>query len=347
MELQLKLIKKIAPDLTQELIKRYRILKTVSLLQPCGRRTVVLSLGMTERTVRSEIELFSMQKLVQVSKSGMTVTEEGIAVLEGLGSIFSNLTGLFVLEEKLAKILGVKKVCIAQGNAEVSDHSHKEMGRLAMRYMLEKSTEQSYIAITGGASMKEVVSAVPEMSKGTAKMIVPARGSIGRKMELQADTLAVELASKLQGEYRLLHLPDNLSETALEEMKKQPEIAETVLEMAKTDILLLGIGNGLEMAEKRRLDKNVKKYLKDSGVVAEACGYYFDELGKVVYKTSSIAINFNEIPRIKEVILVAGGKTKAASILAVSHSIPNGVFVTDESAALEIIQLVNRRSKSE
>ena len=56
MEEKLQMVRKIVPDLTEELVKRYRILKTVRLLEPCGRRLVVISLGMTERTVRSEIE---------------------------------------------------------------------------------------------------------------------------------------------------------------------------------------------------------------------------------------------------------------------------------------------------
>ena len=103
MEHTLQLVKKIAPDLTEELIKRYRVLKTVRLLQPCGRRLVVLSLGMTERTVRSEIERLSAQNLVHVSKIGMSLTEEGMEVLCGLESIFSALTGLSVLEEQLAE----------------------------------------------------------------------------------------------------------------------------------------------------------------------------------------------------------------------------------------------------
>ena len=75
MEHTLQLVKKIAPDLTEEMVKRYRVLKTVRLLQPCGRRLVVLSLGMTERTVRSEIERLSAQNLVHVSKIGMSLTE--------------------------------------------------------------------------------------------------------------------------------------------------------------------------------------------------------------------------------------------------------------------------------
>ena len=71
---ELQLLRKIIPDMAEEMVKRYRILKTVKLLEPCGRRLVVLSLGMTERTVRSEIEKLNAQGLVKVSKTGMSVT---------------------------------------------------------------------------------------------------------------------------------------------------------------------------------------------------------------------------------------------------------------------------------
>ncbi len=338
MEDKLQLIRKIAPDLTEEMIKRYRVLKTVRLLQPCGRRMVVLALGMTERTVRSEIERFSVQKLVLVSKTGMVVTEEGMEVLEGLDTVFSIMTGLSVLEEKLAMLLGVKRVLIAQGDADVSERSRKEMGQLAMRHLLEKTDEKSCIAITGGSSMEDLVLAAPEMSKSMAKMVVPARGSIGRRMELQADTLAVQLAEKLQAEYRLLHLPDNLSETALEEMKKQPEILETIQEMERANILLLGVGNALDMAEKRRLDAEIMANLVKQDAIAEACGYYFNRSGEVLYRTRSIAIDFDQISKMDEVIVVAGGEKKAESILAVSKSIPSGIFITDEGAALKMLR---------
>ena len=102
--------------------------------------------------------------------------------------------------------------------------------------------------------MAELVQAVPEMTSQMARMVLPARGSVGRKLELQADTLAAKLAEKLLSDYRMLHLPDNLSAHVLEEMKQDPEVAETIEEMKQADILLLGVGNALEMAERRRLD---------------------------------------------------------------------------------------------
>ena len=338
----MQLIKKIAPDLTEEMVKRYRVLKTVRLLQPCGRRLVVLSLGMTERTVRSEIERLSAQNLVHVSKIGMSLTEEGIEVLEGLESIFSALTGLSVLEERLAETLGAQKVYIAQGDSADSERAQKEMGQLAARVLFENTEANLRIAIAGGSAMAELVHAVPEGLDTKAKMVLPARGSIGRRLELQADTLAAQLAEKLQADYRMLHLPDNLSPHVLEEMRKDPEVAETIEEMNQANILLLGVGNALEMAEKRRLDENICKQLAKDHAVAEACGYYFDGKGKVVYETRSIGIDFNEIDKMDCIIVVAGGQKKAESLMAVSHSIPNGIFVTDEEAALEILRLAGK-----
>ena len=149
----MQLIKKIAPDLTEEMIKRYRVLKTVRLLQPCGRRLVVLSLGMTERTVRSEIERLSAQALVHISKIGMSLTEEGMEVLEGLETIFSALTGLSILEERLTDALGAQKVFIAQGDSDSSERAQKEMGQLAARVLSENTTEDLRIAIAGGSAM--------------------------------------------------------------------------------------------------------------------------------------------------------------------------------------------------
>lgn len=342
MERKLQLVKKIAPDLIEEMVKRYRVLKTIRLLQPCGRRLVVVSLGMTERTVRSEIERLSAQKLVNISKIGMSLTEEGNDVLEGLEAIFSALTGLSILEERLTEALGAKKVWIAQGNSDSSDRAKKEMGQLAARILAEKATKERRIAIAGGSAMAELVQAMPEAGEQMAKMVVPARGSIGRRLELQADTLAARLAEKLHSDYRMLHLPDNLSDSVLCEMKRDPDIKETIEEMEQANILLLGVGNASEMAEKRHLNAQICDLLKKEHAVAEACGHYFDGKGRVVYVTRSIGINLHEIGKMESVIVVAGGERKAESLLAVSRSIPNGIFVTDEGAALEMLRIAGK-----
>lgn len=342
MENKLHLARKIVPDLTDELIKRYRILKTVKLLEPCGRRLVVVSLGMTERTVRSEIEKLNAQGLVKVSKTGMAVTEDGMEVLDGLHNLFSALTGLTELEEQVKEILGVKRVYLAQGDVDESERTRKEMAQIGARVLLDMTRKSSHIAITGGSTMAELVEAVPMMSMPKAEMILPARGSIGRKLELQADTLAAKLAEKLEADYRMLHLPDNLSKNVLEEMKEEAEIAETIEEMKRATILLLGVGNAMDMAQRRRLDQEVCRLLEEKNAVAEACGYYFNHDGDVVYETNSIGIDFEDVHRMGAVLVSAGGSKKAESLLALSKSMNNAVFVMDEGAARGMLRLAGK-----
>lgn len=339
MKEKLQMVKKIVPDLTDELIKRYRILKTVKLLEPCGRRLVVLSLGMTERTVRSEIEKLNAQGLIKVSKTGMSVTEDGMTVLEYLKPLFAELTGLSDLELRVKTLMGARGVMLAQGDCDENHRTQKEMAQIGVRLLLDIMKRNSRIAITGGTTMAALVEAIPTASTHHAQIVLPARGSIGRKLELQADTLAAKMAEKIGADYRMLHLPDNLSKNVLAEMRKEPEIADTIQELKYIDILLLGVGNALEMAEKRRLDDTVFQILKQKQAVAEACGYYFNHQGEVVYETNSIGVDFQEVHNIDHVIVSAGGKHKAASLLALSKSMSNAVFIMDEGAAREMLRL--------
>lgn len=181
MEEKLQMVRKIVPDLTEELVKRYRILKTVRLLEPCGRRLVVISLGMTERTVRSEIEKLNAQGLVKVSKTGMSVTEDGLSVLENLSDLFSSLTGMSELEEKVREILGAQRVLLAQGNSDESDRTVKEMAQIGARVLLENMRRSSRIAITGGTTMAALVEAMPYTAVQKAEMVLPARGQHRQK----------------------------------------------------------------------------------------------------------------------------------------------------------------------
>ena len=132
MEHKLQLIKKIAPDLTEEMIKRYRVLKTVRLLQPCGRRLVVLSLGMTERTVRSEIERLSAQALVHISKIGMSLTEEGMDCYMLTGAYgYPSPTLCGSVERDLVLIDRVVGAKIALSDHRSSEITYEELLRLA------------------------------------------------------------------------------------------------------------------------------------------------------------------------------------------------------------------------
>ena len=329
--------KRLAPDLTEEMVRRYRILKAIQLLQPAGRRSVAAAIGMPERMVRSEIDKLVTRKLISVSKIGMTITEEGADVLQNLAPMFVVLTGISAMEKELAERLGVEQVLIAPGDCDRDPNVKREMGRLAARAMLAVTDENDIIAVTGGSSLTAFVDEMPQFPERKAKMVLPARGSMGRRSELQAETLAIRLAGRLCAEYRMLHLPDSLSSAALEELKHDPEIAETMQEMAKVSMLLFGIGRGLEMAKKRHMSERSYQQLEENHTVAEACGSYFNAAGEVVHVSRSIGIDFDEISRIEHIIAIAGGESKADCICAVAARMRRGILVMDEGAAKYIL----------
>ena len=67
---------------------RMQILQYIRLMQPIGRRNLSASLGMTERVLRSEVQVLKEQNLVHVASSGMTLTEEGTAFSSCFGRLY-------------------------------------------------------------------------------------------------------------------------------------------------------------------------------------------------------------------------------------------------------------------
>ena len=71
----------IVPDLLLVMQKRYEILRSISVMEPVGRRTLANVLGLTERTLRSEVDFLKKQQLIDIQTSGMSITEKGYTLM--------------------------------------------------------------------------------------------------------------------------------------------------------------------------------------------------------------------------------------------------------------------------
>ena len=341
----LQMMKKIAPDEITALVRKYHILRAISLLEPVGRRTISLSLDFSERTVRNETEKLHIQQLIDVSREGMRVTEEGKKILTNIEPFVKYMDGITVLEKKLAHLLDIKEAYIAEVGCKSGQSVKKELGRIAADVVLHNINRESKIALTGGSTLADMVEAMPFSSSKKAQLVLPARGSIGGKLEQQADTLAAGLAERLGASYKLLQLPDHMSEKAFDEMKQEPFVQETIKEIRQADVLILGIGNALEMAKKRQVETQVYEILLKKGAVAEMLGYYLDSKGTIVYTSYSIGLRLEELSKMKKIIIVAGGKKKAESLIAVCQRMPQAILITDIAAAKEIIKLAEMKKQ--
>ena len=335
----LQIMKKIAPEEMDTIVKRYRILSFISSQEPIGRRSISLSLDFSERTVRNETEKLSRQKLIEVSREGMKVTQEGKRVLKEMKMFMQYIDALGEMEKKLSHILGIKEVHIAQGDYQSMQSVKKELAQIASNVLLHCVTKQSNVAITGGSTLANVVEAVPFLKNQKAKLVVPARGSVGGRLEYQADTLAAILAKKLNASYKLLHLPDHMSQKAFKEIKQEPAIEQTIQAIRQTDVLVVGMGNALEMAKKRQVDSQVYSFLLKERATAEMLGYYLDSSGNVVYASHSIGLRLEELKRMRKIIVVAAAKNKAEGLAAVCKRMPQAILITDATTAEEMIRL--------
>lgn len=334
----LRLQKKIVPELVDLLEKRYNILRTIYYNEPIGRRMLAGHLNLSERIVRTEISFLNEQGLISINTPGMTITEEGKKIVDKLKNYIHEIKGLSQIEDLIQNSLNLKKVIVVSGDAEEDPSIVKEIGKAAANYAKSFVHSGDVIAVTGGSTVKAVIDNFPKINNLKDVLVVPARGGMGKKVETQANTLSARLAEKLNGTYKMLHVPENLSDDIVESLIQQKEIKEVIDSIHKSNILIYGIGRAKQMGIKRGLSTRQLEKLEELGAVGEAFGCYFDKYSNVVWITPTLGININDINKLNLHIAVAAGKNKVDAILSTKFGDKNGVLVTDEGAALKIAE---------
>lgn len=332
----LESIAKIHPEFDRILRRRLSILQNVEIHQPIGRRALARHLKQTERVLRSEVELLERQNLIQIHPAGMYLTREGKKVLNQLYPVLLPFYGLSDLEAMVKKALQLEEVYIVPGDSETTDEVKREMGRIAGYYLKKNILSNDRIAITGGTSMAAMAEMMDTDQLYPDVMILPARGGLGERVDIQANTIAAELAKRIGGSYLLLQVPDQLSKEAYESLSEEPYIRERVEEIRKARMVFHGIGDALTMAMRRGADEGVIRLLKERKAVSEAFGVYFDAEGRMVYQMPTIGIRIEDLKG-KRCIAVAGGQHKAEAIRSFAKTRLFQILITDEGAARAVI----------
>ncbi|AWI03026.1 sugar-binding transcriptional regulator [Clostridium drakei] len=340
MEQLLKLQQKIVPELIELLEKRYNILRTIYYNQPIGRRVLANNLGIGERIVRTEINFLKNQNFIEINTPGMSITKNGEEIIDKLKDFIHEIKGLSDIENAIKESLKLKDVIIVPGDVYEDKTVMNELGRTAASYLKNAIKSDSIIGVTGGFTIKEVIDNMPKITHVKNVMVVPARGGLGRNVEIQANTLAAKLSDKIEGTYKLLHVPENLSDKAMSAMMEEEDIKSILSIIHNANMLIYGIGRADQMAQRRGLSSEEIQKIEEVGAVGEAFGYYFNKKGDIVYATSSIGARIDDISNIETRIAVSGGKNKAEAIISTEINNNNSVLITDEGAAREILSII-------
>ncbi|MFD2614000.1 sugar-binding transcriptional regulator [Paenibacillus gansuensis] len=334
----LNIQKQLLPDLIDVFRTRYRILHYVMLTGPVGRRTLANALNMTERVLRAEVDFLKEQGLVEIETIGIRISESGESLLLDMESVVTELFGLTDMEDRIRQAFGIQQVIIVPGNADDAPLVKRQMGHAVGQVLRKHVQPNDIIAVTGGSTMAEAADQLSRTTAWKGTWFVPARGGLGESLEFQANTIASMMAKKTGAQYRLLHVPDNISEDAYQSLMLEPNIQDIVQHIRKARIVIHGIGDAMVMARRRRVGEDTVRILQEKGALAEAFGYYFDKEGKVVHRTLMLGLRLEDIQGMELVVTVAGGRSKAEAILSVLRFGHQDVLITDEGAALELVK---------
>lgn len=188
--------------------------------------------------------------------------------------------------------------------------------------------------------MAEVANKMPEINSLKNILVLPARGSIGKDLETQSNNIAAKIATRINGNYKLLHIPDNIGKEALDTLMKFDEIKSLIDSIKKIDVLVFGIGRADTMAIRRNLSKDIINSIEKKKAVSEAFGYYFDISGNIVRESNTVGLNLDDFKNIKNVIGIAAGSKKADAILAITALRNDITLIIDEGAAKAILKKV-------
>lgn len=332
-----EIMEKLAPEAIQILRERYDLLRHIKSNQPVGRRQLCRLTSLSERTVRSETDYLKNRGYLQVGAAGIVISEAGEALLVEAEKTMAGFFSLYSMAERLQSLYHLREVHIVPGDSSFNSAVKQSLGRVAAEILHDQLGPNSVVAVAGGSTLAEVAAAMPEDHHWPQVCIVPARGGLDEDMELQAGTIAAVIARQLGAQYRLLHIPDHLEAEAVEMLMKNSYIREVISTIKSSDILIHGIGSALQMAQRRDLDPERIKVLRERSAVGEALRYYYDRNGKVVAETTGIGLEQTDLSNIKTIIAVAGGLDKVEAIRAVLQNGCQHILVTDEAAARGIL----------
>ncbi|CAM3902271.1 sugar-binding transcriptional regulator [Mesobacillus zeae] len=331
--------KRIMPDLVEVMQKRFQILQYINVMQPVGRRSLSGSLGLTERVLRSEVEFLKEQDLIRMSTQGMSLTEEGKDILDGLERIMREITGISRLEAQLKAKMGIRKVVVVPGDSDKSPWVKSELGNACAACMKDALREHDIIAVTGGSTMAAVAEMLPADFGEKNLLFVPARGGVGEDVKNQANSVSANMADRTGSRHRVFYVPDQVSSQIYESFTQEPYVNEVLGLIKSASMVLHGIGDAITMAERRNTNEaDMEKIVKGKGV-AEAFGYYFNEDGEIVHKVQTIGLQLDDLESIQHVYAVAGGFSKAKAIRSYMKQAPaSTILITDEGAARNLVQ---------
>jgi len=295
---------------------------------------------------QAEIAALIGASVSKVSRLLAEARRQGIVTIH----VAASRVGESEFEHELADRLGLQAVYVAPTRVSDASVASRAAALMAARMLPRLLPVQGVIGFSGGYTVSQLAHALEPMP-GADLTIVPLQGNwVEGGLHVHNDQVCRDAASGLQA--RALSLPAPMvvdRADTRDALLRDRSIRPVTSRWSELDVAVVGIGpapaiEGVDyLSVMGQLPEELRGELQHHGVVGDLCGHMFDAEGHFVEHEVSrrtLSISIDELRRVPRVVAVAGGQTKAISLLgAVRTGIPN-VLITDQLAAEHLAALL-------
>lgn len=255
------------------------------------------------------------------------------------------------IERRLCDAFGLRAAAVVKSVAGGDEaDARRTTGHFGAEFVHALVPDGACVAIAGGRTMRELVTAIPEANR-PGLTVIQAMGSIDSTVgPVDALELGRTLAQRWKGRFMTINTPAFVPDRATRDAFLQlPQLRELWSRLRNVDTALVGVGT-LEnsiFADHRVLSEQDAEALRKAGATGEICGRFFDRNGRecrTPWRDRVISIPLEQLQQVPLSIAVVAGADRAAALAAAIRGGLIRVLVIDEEGALALLQTSRTRS---
>nr|WP_244953934.1 sugar-binding domain-containing protein [Spelaeicoccus albus] len=243
------------------------------------------------------------------------------------------------LGDAVADALGLRRAVVVQPPSDPA-HLIDRLGQASMELLASLATPHMTIGLSWSRTLDAAARYLPSLAPCTVVQLVGA-------LQLRGSQHLLQVLARLDGTpgthtwplYTPLVVDE--SSTAID-LRRQPEIAETLAHADQLDLAMVAIGAWTqgESTVWAKVDENVRRAAGKAGAIAEISGRLLDRDGKPVHTDldkRTIGVSVEQLVQTPEVIAVARGASRADAVRAAVRSGIVTSLVIDSALAEAIL----------
>jgi lsr operon transcriptional repressor len=273
----------------------------------------------------------------------------------GLVSINLNTEYLdaFELSGELRRAFGLAEALVVPDHEKEPTDHHALNARIGLggaQFMSTHLRPGGSLGVGWGETVSRVIAATNFGAVGPVHMVTLTGGVDGYLQTILSSKHEVATDSSSLISATVIPSPIMTSTSSLAAaLREEPTIQQVLKQACDVEYALVGVGTATADATIVRmgyLNADEARGLCERGVVGDILGQFFDADGNVVelpIHDRRIGIDLSDLTHIPKVIGVAGGLHKTEAILGALHGGFLDVLVTNELAAIRLLELERRQ----